>query len=231
MAFVFLVSLISFLVHHWCPDAKDAAMMNSQPEVGRRVKQEDPDAEELNEVTYTDLDCSVFTWKNITPTSQRPRESSADASLYDKPFLSTDGGQVAMPGENISLRCSSAHMSFDRFSLSRPGGATLSRHRDARLQGDFTLGPVNLSFSGVYTCYGWHSGRPYVWSAPSNALELVVTGTTSQDHMTENWIRMGMAGLVLIVLLAILAENQLGPQVLHQKDQQDLPDLHWSRQE
>ena len=46
----------------------------------------------------------------------------------------------------------------------------------------------------------------------------------------ENWIRMGMAGLVLIVLLAILAENQLGPQVLHQKDQQDLPDLSWSRQ-
>ena len=75
-----------------------------------------------------------------------------------------------------SFQCSSAYMSFDRFSLSRPGGATLSRHRDARLQGDFTLGPVNLSFSGVYTCYGWHSGHPYVWSAPSNALELVVTG-------------------------------------------------------
>ncbi|KAF4011390.1 hypothetical protein G4228_002111 [Cervus hanglu yarkandensis] len=105
--------------------------------------------------------------------------------LYDKPFLSTDGGQVAMPGENISLRCSSAHMSFDRFSLSRPGGATLSRHRDARLQGDFTLGPVNLSFSGVYTCYGWHSGRPYVWSAPSNALELVVTGTPTSDSLPE----------------------------------------------
>uniref|UniRef100_A0AC11B2Z3 Uncharacterized protein n=1 Tax=Ovis aries TaxID=9940 RepID=A0AC11B2Z3_SHEEP len=96
--------------------------------------------------------------------------------LYDKPFLSTNGGHVAMPGENISFQCSSAHMSFDRFSLSRPGGPTLSRHRDARLQVDFTLGPVNLSFSGVYTCYGWHSGRPYLWSAPSDALELVVTG-------------------------------------------------------
>ncbi|CAM9954820.1 unnamed protein product [Rangifer tarandus platyrhynchus] len=82
LAFVFLVSLISFLAHHWCRDAKDAAIMNSQPEVGRRVNREDPDTEELNEVTYTDLDCSVFTWKNITPTSQRPREPSADASVY-----------------------------------------------------------------------------------------------------------------------------------------------------
>ena len=104
--------------------------------------------------------------------------------LYDKPFLSTDGGHVVMPGENISFQCSSAYISFDRFSLSRPGGATLSRHRDARLQGDFTLGPVNLSFSGVYTCYGWHSGHPYVWSAPSNALELVVTGKGSPPHPT-----------------------------------------------
>nr|AGY46439.1 FCAR [Bos taurus] len=149
---------------------------------------------------------------------------------YDKPFLSTDGGHVVMPGENISFQCSSAYISFDRFSLSRPGGATLSRHRDARLQGDFTLGPVNLSFSGVYTCYGWHSGHPYVWSAPSNALELVVTDTTSQDHTTENWVRMGVAGLVLLALLAILAENRLGPQLPHQEDQQDLPDLSWSWQ-
>ncbi|XP_045019168.1 killer cell immunoglobulin-like receptor 2DL5A [Bubalus bubalis] len=82
VAFVFLVSLISFLVHHWCPDAKDAVIMNSQPEVGRRVNWEDPDAEELKEVTYTDLDCSVFTRKIITPTSQRPREPSANASVY-----------------------------------------------------------------------------------------------------------------------------------------------------
>uniref|UniRef100_A0A8C6FWC0 Fc fragment of IgA receptor n=1 Tax=Moschus moschiferus TaxID=68415 RepID=A0A8C6FWC0_MOSMO len=150
--------------------------------------------------------------------------------LYDKPFLSTDGGHVVMPGENISFQCSSAHMSFDRFSLSRPGGATLSRHRDVGLQGDFTLGPVNLSFSGVYTCYGWDSGRPYIWSAPSNALELVVTDTRSQDYRTENWVRMGVAGLVLIALLAFLAENRLGPQLPHQEDQQDLPDLSWSRQ-
>ena len=109
-------------------------------------------------------------------TETLPTTHSSLSGLYDKPFLSTNGGHVAMPGETISFQCSSAHMSFDRFSLSRPGGPTLSRHRDARLQVDFTLGPVNLSFSGVYTCYSWHSGRPYVWSAPSDALELVVTG-------------------------------------------------------
>uniref|UniRef100_A0A8C6FXF0 Immunoglobulin domain-containing protein n=1 Tax=Moschus moschiferus TaxID=68415 RepID=A0A8C6FXF0_MOSMO len=60
-----------------------AAVMSSQPEVGRRVNREDPDTEELDEVTYTDLDCSVFTRKIITPTSQRPREPSADASVLN----------------------------------------------------------------------------------------------------------------------------------------------------
>uniref|UniRef100_A0A8C6FY17 Immunoglobulin domain-containing protein n=1 Tax=Moschus moschiferus TaxID=68415 RepID=A0A8C6FY17_MOSMO len=75
VAFVFLVSLISFLVHHWCPDGKG----KSQEEEARGTINA---VEELDEVTYTDLDCSVFTRKIITPTSQRPREPSADASVY-----------------------------------------------------------------------------------------------------------------------------------------------------
>ena len=54
--------------------------------------------------------------------------------------------------------------------------------------------------------------------------------TTSQDHTTENWVRMGVVGLVLLALLAILAENRLGPQLPHQEDQQDLPDLSLSWQ-
>nr|XP_031315109.1 immunoglobulin alpha Fc receptor [Camelus dromedarius] len=95
--------------------------------------------------------------------------------LYDKPFLTTNQSLVVMPGEKISLWCSSAHIPFDRFSLSKEGGATLSQHQNAGHQGDFILGPADSSFSGNYTCYGWKSGSPYVWSAPSDALQLVVT--------------------------------------------------------
>ncbi|KAL2762775.1 immunoglobulin alpha Fc receptor isoform d, partial [Daubentonia madagascariensis] len=95
--------------------------------------------------------------------------------LYDKPFLSADQGLVLTPGENISLKCGSAHVPFDRFSLAKEGEAALPRHQNGGHQGNFTLGPVNSSFAGNYRCYGWHSGSPYVWSAPSDALELVVT--------------------------------------------------------
>uniref|UniRef100_A0A8C6AL13 Fc alpha receptor n=1 Tax=Monodon monoceros TaxID=40151 RepID=A0A8C6AL13_MONMO len=150
--------------------------------------------------------------------------------LYDKPSLSTNGYLVVMPGENVSLRCSSAHISFNRFSLSKERRAVLSQHQNGGRWGDFILGPVNLSFSGIYTCYSWYSGSPYVWSAPSDALQLVVTDTTNQDYTTENLIRMGMAGLPLVVLLVILAENWLGRQVPHKEDQQELPELSCSRQ-
>ena len=69
-----------------------------------------------------------------------------------------------------------------------------------------------------------------MWPAIIHFLLMTSLDTTSQDHTTENWVRMGVAGLVLLALLAILAENRLGPQLPHQEDQQDLPDLSWSWQ-
>nr|XP_008524119.1 PREDICTED: natural cytotoxicity triggering receptor 1-like isoform X3 [Equus przewalskii] len=100
--------------------------------------------------------------------------------LYDKPFLSTDQDSKVIPGENISLQCGSPHTPFDRFSLTTEGGATLPQHQDEGHQGNFTLGPVTPGFSGNYRCYGWYSDNPYVWSAPSDTLKLVVKGTPSK---------------------------------------------------
>uniref|UniRef100_A0A2I3H4T4 Fc alpha receptor n=1 Tax=Nomascus leucogenys TaxID=61853 RepID=A0A2I3H4T4_NOMLE len=96
--------------------------------------------------------------------------------LYGKPFLSADRGLVLMPGENISLTCSSAHIPFDRFSLAKEGELSLPRHQSGEHPANFSLGPVGLNVSGIYRCYGWHHRSPYLWSFPSNALELAVTG-------------------------------------------------------
>ncbi|XP_019483389.1 PREDICTED: immunoglobulin alpha Fc receptor isoform X2 [Hipposideros armiger] len=150
--------------------------------------------------------------------------------LYDKPLLSTDQGLVVMPGENISFQCGSAHIPLDRFLLTKEGTSALPQHQNGQHQGSFTLGPVNLSFSGNYRCYGWHSGNPYVWSAPSDALELVVTDTMNQDYTVENLIRMGVAGLVLVALLAILTENRHSHKVPHKGHLEDLPELTLSTQ-
>lgn len=101
---------------------------------------------------------------------------SSFSGFYNKPFLTADQGTLVMLGKNISLQCSSTHIAFDRFSLTKEGGAALSQNQTGGRQGDFILGPVNQSFSGNYRCYGWYSGSPYVWSAPSDALRLEVTG-------------------------------------------------------
>ncbi|XP_059109617.1 immunoglobulin alpha Fc receptor [Peromyscus eremicus] len=149
--------------------------------------------------------------------------------LYDKPVLSTDQSLALIPGENISFQCSSAHTLFSRFSLAKEGDTSSPRHQHEEYQGNFSLGPVSAGFSGNYRCYGWHSSSPHVWSAPSNALEIIVTDSSKQDSMMENSIRMGMAGLVLVVLLVILAEDWNSHRVSHKEDFQELAVQRWSK--
>ncbi|XP_030154217.1 immunoglobulin alpha Fc receptor-like isoform X2 [Lynx canadensis] len=149
--------------------------------------------------------------------------------LYDKPSLSAVQSMVVILGENISLQCSSTDIPFDRFSLTKEGGATLSQHQNGVHQGNFILGPVNHNFSGNYRCYGWYSGSPYVWSAPSDALGLVVTDIMNQDYTMENLIRMGVAGLVLVALLAIVIGNWHSHKVPNKEDWPDFPELSRSK--
>uniref|UniRef100_G3TSF2 Fc alpha receptor n=2 Tax=Loxodonta africana TaxID=9785 RepID=G3TSF2_LOXAF len=150
--------------------------------------------------------------------------------FYDKPFLSADQDHRVAPGENFSLRCSSASIPFDRFSLTKDGGVDLPQQQNGGHQGSFTLGPVNYNFSGNYRCYGWYNASPHVWSSPSNTLELVVTDTMNQDYTMENLIRMIVAGLVLVALLAILAEDWHSRRVLHKEGRQDLAETSCSKQ-
>uniref|UniRef100_A0A452QIZ7 Fc alpha receptor n=1 Tax=Ursus americanus TaxID=9643 RepID=A0A452QIZ7_URSAM len=106
--------------------------------------------------------------------------------FYSKPSLSADQSVEVLRGETVSLQCTSAHVPFDRFSLTKEGGATVSQSQSGGHQGSFVLGPVNQSFSGNYRCYGWYRGSPYVWSAPSDALGLVVTGRCTPAQPCSN---------------------------------------------
>ncbi|KAK2507665.1 hypothetical protein MC885_016642 [Smutsia gigantea] len=99
------------------------------------------------------------------------------ACMVSPSSLLIKAARVARLGERVSLQCGSAHVPFDRYSLAKDGEAALSQHQNGGHRGNFIVGPVNASFSGNYSCYGWYSGSPYVWSAPSDALELVVTET------------------------------------------------------
>ncbi|PNI15115.1 FCAR isoform 4 [Pan troglodytes] len=128
--------------------------------------------------------------------------------LYGKPFLSADRGLVLMPGENISLTCSSAHIPFDRFSLAKEGELSLPQHQSGEHPANFSLGPVDLNVSGIYRCYD----------------------SIHQDYTIQNLIRMAMAGLVLVALLAILVENWHSHTALNKEASADVAEPRWSQQ-
>nr|VVA45072.1 Killer-cell immunoglobulin-like receptor [Macaca mulatta] len=74
--------LFFFLLHRWCSNKKDAAVMDQEPGVERTVNPEDSDEQDPQEVTYAQLDHCVFTQGKITRPSQRSKRPPTDTSVY-----------------------------------------------------------------------------------------------------------------------------------------------------
>nr|VUW74580.1 KIR1D protein [Macaca fascicularis] len=74
--------LFFFLLHRWCSNEKDAAVMDQEPGVERTVNPEDSDEPDPQEVTYAQLDHCVFTQGKITRPSQRSKRPPTDTSVY-----------------------------------------------------------------------------------------------------------------------------------------------------
>uniref|UniRef100_A0A2I3HSH9 Leukocyte immunoglobulin like receptor A2 n=1 Tax=Nomascus leucogenys TaxID=61853 RepID=A0A2I3HSH9_NOMLE len=83
-----------------------------------------------------------------------------------------------------------------------------SENQAQQNQAEFPMAPVTSAHAGTYRCYSSLSSNPYLLSHPSDPLELVVSGQHPQDYTVENLIRMGVAGLVLVVLGILLFEAQ-----------------------
>ncbi|EPQ16229.1 Leukocyte immunoglobulin-like receptor subfamily A member 6 [Myotis brandtii] len=125
------------------------------------------------------------------------------AGMYTQPYLSAQPGPSVPREVNVTLQCGS-EIWFDTFHLHRVGSLDPPQHlhlqdTSAPSQATFTLSPLTSGHQGTYRCYGSRSTSPYLLSHPSAPLELVVS-----DYTVENLIRMGVAGLVLVVLGVLL---------------------------
>ncbi|XP_055266637.1 leukocyte immunoglobulin-like receptor subfamily A member 6 isoform X2 [Moschus berezovskii] len=60
-----------------------------------------------------------------------------------------------------------------------------SAPQDGRHQSIFLLNPVSPTQAGTYRCYGAFHQDPYVWSGPSDPLQLQVEGTTDSPSSTQ----------------------------------------------
>nr|XP_051684698.1 LOW QUALITY PROTEIN: leukocyte immunoglobulin-like receptor subfamily A member 2 [Oryctolagus cuniculus] len=147
--------------------------------------------------------------------------------MYRKPSLQAQPGPSVPWGAMVALRCGSEE-AMDTFLLHKvDSGAPPQRLRvlgsATAAQATFTLGPVTSAHGGTYRCYSAHSTDPYLWSWPSDPLQLEVSGgpepsspshpqpdsptaSAPEDHTLENLIRMGIAGLVLLGIGLLLAD-------------------------
>uniref|UniRef100_A0A2K5VN67 Ig-like domain-containing protein n=1 Tax=Macaca fascicularis TaxID=9541 RepID=A0A2K5VN67_MACFA len=98
---------------------------------------------------------------------------------YSKPTLSALPSPMVASGGNVTLQCDS-QVAFDGFILCKEGEdehpQCLNSHFHARgwSWAVFSVGPVSPSRRWSYRCYGYDSRFPYVWSLPSDLLELLV---------------------------------------------------------
>ncbi|XP_042088425.1 leukocyte immunoglobulin-like receptor subfamily A member 5 isoform X1 [Ovis aries] len=108
---------------------------------------------------------------------------------YEKPSLSSVAGTVAAPGQNVKLQCFS-RINHDVFILTKDGDHITqnqsSTPQDRGRQTIFLLSPVSSTQAGTYRCYGAFRDNPYVWSQPSDPLQLQVEGTTESPSSTQH---------------------------------------------
>ena len=110
--------------------------------------------------------------------------SSLLLGVFPKPSISAHPSPLMRAGENVTLRCHSL-LGFDKFILHQENSTGTFQRRGQMLTAgqapaDFSIGPMTLVSAGTYRCYGSFSHSPYVWSAPSNPVDIIITGECGQ---------------------------------------------------
>ena len=109
--------------------------------------------------------------------------SSLLLGVFTKPSISAHPSPLMGAGENVTLRCHSPLL--DKFILHQENSTGHFQRRGemftrGHAPADFVIGPMTLASAGTYRCYGSLRHSPYEWSAPSDPVDIVITGECGQ---------------------------------------------------
>uniref|UniRef100_A0A4W2CLY6 Immunoglobulin domain-containing protein n=1 Tax=Bos indicus x Bos taurus TaxID=30522 RepID=A0A4W2CLY6_BOBOX len=110
------------------------------------------------------------------------------SGVFQKPSISAHPGPLVQQGQNVTLRCHSLVM-FDKFILHHENSTGHFQRRGEMLTGgyapaDFSIGPMTLASAGTYRCYGSLRRSPYEWSAPSDPVDIMITGLSKKPSLS-----------------------------------------------
>ncbi|XP_055095009.1 LOW QUALITY PROTEIN: T-cell-interacting, activating receptor on myeloid cells protein 1 [Symphalangus syndactylus] len=129
-----------------------------------------------------------------------------------KPFLQTYQRGTVTAGGRVTLQCRKQDQLFMpiMFALLKAGTSSPIQLRSpAGKEIDFSLEDVTAGDSGNYSCMYYQTKSPFWASEPSDQLEMLVTvppGTTSSNYTLGNFIRLGLAAIIVIIMGAFVME-------------------------
>ncbi|XP_038197011.1 leukocyte-associated immunoglobulin-like receptor 1 [Arvicola amphibius] len=144
---------------------------------------------------------------------------NAQQESLPSPSILADPGLEIPQGHFVKIVCTSPS-EYDRFRLEKQGKEIMNKNDlPSQKPAIFQLGPVNEDTAASYQCL-YQKGP--MWSQRSEILELKVTSedvthtsdpvpgvtsvTTLQSYKVWNGVRMALAGVIFLVLGAIIGE-------------------------
>uniref|UniRef100_A0A8C0WGR4 Immunoglobulin domain-containing protein n=1 Tax=Castor canadensis TaxID=51338 RepID=A0A8C0WGR4_CASCN len=106
----------------------------------------------------------------------------AQVGIYKKPSLSAQPSTLVKNGGKVTLQCCSEVM-FETFifvlhrqKVTKDLLNLSGESYDGGSQANVSIDPLTPVHAGTYRCYGSLNHQPYVWSEPSDPLDIVITG-------------------------------------------------------